>query len=201
MQKPEETPKYILLVTDGEPDFCDDPNVTCSRDAVVAAVQEANGLGVGTFIFSVGGEVQKSHLEDVANAGVGKPVEDHQMAVQYQCPMKRATYSSMPVTEHAPYFEPDINDQQALITALTSTIAGVRSCIFDLQGKVKIDLAMADQGLVSIDNQPVPFGTPDGFRMNSPTQLELLGAACTKVKQPMTLHVSIDFPCKAIELF
>jgi hypothetical protein len=201
LQEPEESPKYILLVTDGEPDFCDDPNVTCSRDAVVAAVQEANGLGVGTFIFSIGGEVEKSHLADVANAGVGMPVEDHQMAVQYQCPMKRGTYSTTPVTASAPYFEPDVNDQQALISALTATIAGVRSCVFDLQGKVKIDLAMADQGLVTIDDVPVPYGTPDGFRMNSASQLELLGAACTKVHQPQTLRVSIDFPCKAIELF
>src|SRR5690606_382180 len=27
-KEPASTPKFILLVTDGEPDFCDDPNVT-----------------------------------------------------------------------------------------------------------------------------------------------------------------------------
>jgi len=53
---------------------------------------------------------------------------------------------------------------------------------------------------VTIDGSVVPYGAPDGFRMNSPTQLELLGAACTKLKQPETLRVAIDFPCKAIEL-
>jgi hypothetical protein len=36
--------------------------------------------------------------------------------------------------------------------------------------------------------------------MNNPTQLELLGASCLRLKQPETLRVSIDFPCKAIEL-
>lgn len=191
-------PKYIVLVTDGEPDFCDDPNVTCSRDAVVAAVQQAFARDIRTFIFSIGGEVERAHLGDVANAGLGLPVEDHQMAVMYQCPQRSATYSD--TNGSAPFFEPDVNDQQALVDALTGAIAGVRSCTFDLQGKVQIDLAMADQGVVTIDGEPVPYGTPDGFRMNSPTQLELLGAACMNLKKPETLRISIDFPCKAIEL-
>jgi hypothetical protein len=198
LQEPADDPKYIVLVTDGEPDFCDDPNVTCSRDAVVAAAQEAFARGVGTFVFSIGGEVDRSHLGDLANAGVGLPVEDRQMAVMYQCPERRGTYGT--TTGSAPFFEPDVSDQQALVAALSGAIAGVRSCIFDLQGKVQIDLTMADQGLVTIDGEPVTYGAPDGFRMNSPTQLELLGAACTRLKQPETMRVSIDFPCKAIEL-
>jgi hypothetical protein len=120
------------------------------------------------------------------------------MAVQYQCPEAQGSYSA--TTGSAPFFEPDVNDQQALVTALTGAIAGVRSCVFDLQGKVQIDLAMADQGVVTIDGESVAYGAPDGFRMNNPTQLELLGAGCTRLKQPQTLRVSIDFPCKAIEL-
>ena len=191
-------PKHIVLVTDGEPDFCDDPNVTCSRDAVVAAVQQAFTLGISTFIFSVGGEVERAHLGDVANAGVGLPVEDRQMAVMYQCPERSGTYSA--TSGSAPFFEPDVTNQQALVDALTGAIAGVRSCTFDLQGKVQIDLSLADQGLVTIDGAPVPYGAPDGFRMNSPTQLELLGKSCAQLRQPQTLRISIDFPCKAIEL-
>jgi len=31
--------KYILFVTDGEPDYCDDPNPICPVDSVVAALQ------------------------------------------------------------------------------------------------------------------------------------------------------------------
>jgi hypothetical protein len=198
LAEPKDTPKYIVLVTDGEPDFCDDPNVTCSRDAVVAAAQAAYAQGVGTFIFSVGGEVDRGHLGDVANAGTGQPVEDRQMAVHYQCPMSMATYAA--TSGSAPFFEPDVNDRAALVTALTNTIAGVRSCVFDLQGKVKIDLKLADQGVVEIDGQRVPYGGADGYRMNSETQLELLGAACTRLKQPDTQRIFIDFPCEAIEL-
>lgn len=144
LQQPKNSPNYIVLVTDGEPDFCDDPNVTCSRDAVVGAAQAAHAQGVGTFIFSVGGQVDRLHLGDVANAGVGQPVEDPQMAVHYQCPMKMGTYSAS--SGSARYFEPDINDRNALVTALAHTIAGGRSCVFELQGQVKIALKFADQG-------------------------------------------------------
>lgn len=197
LQEPKKSPKFVVLVTDGDPDFCDDPNVTCSRDAVVAAVQAAFGQGVGTFIFSVGGEVDKGHLGDVANAGVGLPVEDRQMAVHYQCPMATGTYSTP--TGQAPYFEPDVNDRAALVATLSKTIAGVRNCIFDLQGKVKIDLKLADQGTVEIDGVRVPYDATNGYRMNSETQLELLGDACERLKRPDTMRIFIDFPCEAIE--
>jgi uncharacterized protein YegL len=196
-QEPEDRPKYVLLVTDGEPDFCDDPNVTCSRDAVVAAAQSAFSLGIGTFIVSVGGEVDRGHLGDVANAGTGQPVEDRQMAVHYQCPSTMAHYSAS--SGNAPFFEPDVNDRDALVSTLANTIAGVRSCVFDLEGKVQIDLAMADQGLVEINDQRVPFGGADGYRLNSATQLELLGAACQELRQPSTTSISIDYPCQAIQ--
>lgn len=198
LKEPKNSPKFIVLVTDGEPDFCDDPNVTCSRDAVVAAAQAAYAQGIGTFIFSVGGEVDRAHLGDVANAGTGQPVEDRQMAVHYQCPNSMATYS--PTSGNAPYFEPNVNDRAALVKALSDTIAGVRSCVFDLQGKVKINLMLASQGIVEVDGQRVPYGGDDGYRMNSETQLELLGASCKRLKQPETKKVFIDFPCEAVVL-
>jgi hypothetical protein len=198
-KEPADSPKFILLVTDGEPDFCDDPNVTCSRDAVVAAAQAAFASGIGTFIFSVGGEVAKAHLGDVANAGTGQPVMDRDMAVHYQCPNSVATYSA--TSGAAPYFEPDINDRNALVMTLASTIAGVRSCVFDLQGRVKIDLMQADKGVVEIDGMKVPFGGNDGYRLNTETQIELLGAACQRLRLPETKKVFIDFPCEAVEVW
>ncbi|HEX6243878.1 MAG TPA: vWA domain-containing protein [Polyangiales bacterium] len=189
-------PKFILLVTDGEPDFCDDPNVTCSRDAVVASVQAAHAQGIGSFIFSVGGSVDRAHLQDAANAGRGEGVQDRQQAVFYQCNGGKATYGA--AAGSAPFFEPNVQDQKALVDALSSVVAGVRSCVFELSGKLEIDLNAANLGMVEIDGMSVPFGAPDGFRMNSPTQVELLGASCARLRRPETRNVSIDFPCKAV---
>ena len=105
-----------------------------------------------------------------------------------------------PTSGNAPYFEPNVNDRAALVKALSDTIAGVRSCVFDLQGKVKINLMLANQGIVEVDGQRVPYGGDDGYRMNSETQLELLGASCKRLKQPETKRVFIDFPCEAVVL-
>ncbi|MET0385076.1 MAG: vWA domain-containing protein [Polyangiales bacterium] len=198
LREPADNPKYILVVTDGEPDFCDDPNVTCARDAVVAAAQAAHAKGVGTFILSIGGQIDRAHLGDVANAGVGLPVQDRQMAVQYQCNGGKAAYSAD--SGNAPFFEPDVNDRSALVNTLSSVIGAARSCVFELQGTLKIDLNLADQGVVELDGMRLGYGTPDGFRMNTETQLELLGGACEQLKQPDAKHVLIDFPCEAIEL-
>jgi len=197
-REPAATPKFILLVTDGEPDFCDDPNVTCSRDAVVASVQRAKMQGISTFIFSVGGSVDRAHLQDVANAGTGESVQDRQMAVFYQCNGGSASYGSQ--SGSAPFYEPNVNNEQQLIATLSSVVAGVRSCIFDLQGRLQIDLSVADMGIVEIDGKRVPFAGTDGFRMNSPTQLELLGSACAALRKPESKSVFIDFPCEAVVL-
>ncbi len=197
-KEPASTSKFVLLVTDGEPDFCDDPNVTCSRDAVVASVQRAKSQGIGTFIFSVGGSVDRAHLQDVANAGVGQAVEDRQMAVFYQCNGGTASYGT--VSGNAPFYEPNVTNQQQLVSALSGVVAGVRSCVFDLQGKLQIDLNAANMGIVEIDGKRIPYGGADGFRMNSPTQLELLGNACATLRKPESKNVFIDFPCEAVVL-
>lgn len=191
-------PKYILLVTDGEADFCDDPNVTCSRDAVLSAAQAAYGAGIGTFIFSIGGQVDRMHLGDVANAGSGQPVTDRQQQVMYQCPNSKTTYESTSGT--APFFEPDVNDQATLVDTLTSVVTGARSCVFDLKGKVEIDLSLADQGVIELDGVRVPYDAKDGYQLNTSTELELRGKSCERFRSPDPRRVFIDFPCEAVIL-
>jgi len=189
-------PKYILLVTDGEADFCDDPNVTCSRDAVLTSAQAAYAQGIGTFIFSIGGQVDRMHLADVANAGSGQPVADRQQQVMYQCPNSKTTYSAS--SGAAPFFEPDVTDQSALINTLSSVVTGARSCVFDLRGKAEIDLSLADQGVVELDGVRVPYDENDGYRLNTATEIELRGKSCERLRSPDPRRVFIDFPCEAV---
>lgn len=75
--------KFVLLVTDGQPDFCDDPDATCPTDAVVRKIQELRELGIPTMVFGFEG-IDNSNpqevasltwaLESFANAGAGQPV-------------------------------------------------------------------------------------------------------------------------------
>ncbi|HEX5659061.1 MAG TPA: VWA domain-containing protein [Polyangiales bacterium] len=187
--------KSIVLVTDGEPDFCDDGNVTCARDAVVAAVQAAYRQDVRTFILSIGGQVAGAHLRDVANAGVGQGVVDHNNNVKNQCTAK-ATYGTSEGS--APYFEPDVANQAALIEVLAGVVARTRSCSLDLAGRVRVDLDQAERGTVSIDDVSIPYGGANGFRMNTATELELLGTACERIRTTRAVRIAVDYPCEAI---
>ena len=78
-------PKYILLVTDGLPDTCEDPDANAvdaaparqvvANQASVKATQDAYAQGVGLIIMGVSNDIAPDHLQQMANAGAGKPPE------------------------------------------------------------------------------------------------------------------------------
>jgi hypothetical protein len=78
---PMDGPTIIVLATDGLPDSCECPNAgSCvpgtpgDHDPEVEAVDAAANAfssGIQTFILSVGPDVAQSHLQQVANVGVG----------------------------------------------------------------------------------------------------------------------------------
>lgn len=170
---PDPGPKVIVLATDGEPDTCEVPNPQNGQAEAIAAAQAAYAMGVSTYIISVGDQVSAQHQQDMANAGTGKPLD-----------------GSM---GNSPYFP--ANDQAALITAFDTIINGVRSCILDISGTV--DPAKAGQGHVYVDGVEIGFNDPNGWQLNSPTQIELLGTACEQI-QNGDHTVTGNFPCDAV---
>jgi len=93
---PTDGEKYILFVTDGEPDYCGDGNPLCPVDGVVYQLQELYEQGIKTFVFglqTVRSAVPASTLQAWANAGAGEPVaylqRDNQVIqpidIFYQC--------------------------------------------------------------------------------------------------------------------
>jgi hypothetical protein len=78
--------RYILFVTDGEPDYCDDGNSLCPPDSVVGLLQNlAAGIDragnsfppIRTLVFGISSpnaNIQQSALQNFANAGAGLPV-------------------------------------------------------------------------------------------------------------------------------
>jgi hypothetical protein len=193
----EEGPKYLLLVTDGEPDRCDDGDPACPRDDVIAAVQSAHAQGIGLFVFGLGPDVYAQHLQDVANAGAGLPVARPSENTMYACfggdwANAKGTYAD--AGGDAPYFTPAPTDAAALEAELLAAISGVKSCVFDLEGKIEVDIDQASQGEVYIDGESIPYDPDNGWYMSSPTELTLAGEACDKLKAA-TRGISFDFPC------
>ncbi len=159
--------KIIVLATDGEPDTCAEPNPQTGQEESVAAVAAAFGQSIQTFVISVGDEVSAQHLQDVANAGVGADPGD----------------------PDAPFYQ--ALDQQSLTDAFQAIIDRSRSCKLTLTKQIEIDAAPAC--VVAINGEAVPFDQADGWKINDPGEIELVGGACDSIQDG---EVNIDMKCE-----
>jgi von Willebrand factor type A domain len=209
--------KYILFVTDGEPDFCDDGDSDCPLDDVIYNLQSLKSQGISTIIFGLqNSSVAPTTLQAFANAGAGAPValpfKGDAQSVYYACSSvpgwttdaQAAGKTGMDILGTygatggaTPYYQPDPADQNALTTQLRSVLAGVKSCTFDLSD-FTIDLTQLNLASVSVQGQVVPLDMTNGWRMNTSSQLELAGDACTNWKQPQNTTIDFNFPCEIV---
>jgi hypothetical protein len=170
---PTGSPPVIVLATDGLPNTCTDSNDTATGQAKsIAAAQAAYAAGIRLFILGVGTGIADQHLQAMANAGLG---------VQNGQP-------------NAPYYL--ANSPQQLTDAFDQIIGGVVSCDLMINGNV--DPTAAASGTVTLNGMLLTYGT-DWTLLNSNT-IELLGAACTTLKQSPNPVVDAAFPCGTVLL-
>jgi hypothetical protein len=151
-------PTIFILATDGEPDTCEDGDDEVNgRRESVEAVTSAFGMGIRTYVISVGTDVSTDHLQAVANAGIGD--------------------------SDAPFWV--ASDTAGLNTALETIIGGVVDCRLTLEGAINPELACS--GTVSLDGSPIPCDDPDGWHVIDATTIELTGDACTELQGGATL--------------
>jgi hypothetical protein len=93
-------------------------------------------------------------------------------------------------------------NQQSLVNAIAAAVAGAKSCVFDLGdvgGKsIKVDLQKLGEAHIKIEGAEIPLNDTNGWKMNSPTQLELVGGACTTWRMPASDDIDFQFPCSTI---
>src|SRR5690606_12669546 len=150
--------KFILLVTDGDPDFCDDPDPRCGADALIASLQVAASKGVQTLVFGIENAGIKDPLvfDYYAQAGVGQlpAMADgvnpnsglgncsggagegawsvFRTANGGTAPMPAGKYSAEGGTANA-FLDAD---PAALATKIQASVAGLKSCSFDFNFEV-----------------------------------------------------------------
>jgi len=178
-------PKLIILATDGDPDRCADPDGhdQISKDLATVAAQAAFAQDIETVIIAVGDQVSLNHQQDMANAGSGKPVP--------------ATFPCDPVADPqncAPTYQPAT--KQALVDAFLNIINGKRTCVFTLDGAVLPGKEC--DGTVTINGTEIPCNDPNGWQLNSPTEIEFVGAACDTIMNDPTVDIAASFPCESI---
>jgi hypothetical protein len=192
-------PKFIILATDGEPDTCATPDPQCGQDESIRAVEDAFAQQIQTFVVGIGSEVGAKHLRDLANAGVGQPVEAPNSDFVNNCinpgrATRSASYASGPAGSAA-YYHP--TDPQALENDLRSIIVSVRTCTFELNARV--DLSHASAGAVALDGTNLGYGDSNGWRMIDETHLEVTGAACQSILGNSKV-LSVGFPCNVAKI-
>jgi hypothetical protein len=153
--------KFILFVTDGQPDYCDDSNQLCAPDSGVGGLQTLAAAGIKTLVFGLsapGSTPQQtaafeSVLSAFANAGDGQPVvmpgTTDPFAFYDQCngvagwladftatgkPAERGQTigTYAEVAGTATVYRPDVTNQDALVDLFSAALSGVKSCTFDL---------------------------------------------------------------------
>jgi len=152
--------KYIIFITDGQEDFCDDSPALCGSDSTVGAIQAAFVAKVRTIVFGLQTaqfNLPAGTLGAFANAGAGEPTVaslasgQDTTAIFDQCdgiapwradltasghPTMRGptatvgTYAATPGPTKP--FTPDAADQTMLVTQLSAALTPVKSCTFDL---------------------------------------------------------------------
>jgi len=202
-------PKYILLVTDGNPNTCGALDPQCGSDESIKAVQDAKALGIGTFAIGIGdiiagntgceaawGRCGPLHLQDLANAGQGLPVQAPPENLKYQActptQMLAATYAGAEAPGAAPFYT--AANATELETAIKGLLNSVVSCTYDMNATVVGNAAL---GTVLIDGVPVTYNDPDGWKLeDTKVQITLQGAACDTFKAKPGAKLDVTFPCK-----
>jgi hypothetical protein len=215
--------KFLLFITAGATDFCDDGFADCPTDAVTSQLQtmyagapSIETLVVGLSTTSTG--LTPGALATFANAGAGQPaafatLDGESASTLYSdCksistgwsavftatgktpPTTAGTYSA--TAGAAPLYMATTNSTANIETQVKAALAAAKSCNFDLSAH-SINSNKLGEGTVTIGGVGVPQDGSNGWSMPSPTALVLNGAACSSFRKPGAA-ISIEFPCDAI---
>lgn len=223
--------KYILFVTDGEQDYCNDGDFACPTDSVVYHLQQIAAQGVKTFVFGLpmksDDAAQQARypavLQAFADAGMGvavapvlpPPGDQGPIQIFYNCQgvpdwaaeaLAAGTPAMSPLGTYAAasggakVFTPDPTNKEALKTEIEKVLSGVKSCTFDLEGDITVDQTLLSLAHVFVQGTEVALDLngANGWHMPTPSQIELVGDACTNWRMPQNTEVSWDFPCKIL---
>lgn len=169
---PDPDPTIFVVATDGEPDRCEELNPQNGQEEAVTSVEDAYNEGIRTYIISVGEEISETHLQDMANAGLGYGASD----------------------PDAPFWV--AGDDVGLRDALRDIVGGVLSCRVDLEGA--LDPEMACTGTVKLNGTAIPCDDPDGWRAVDEDTIELQGEACERLQTGVGATLEATFPCGVI---
>lgn len=213
--------QFVIMVIDGQPDYCGDGNDLCPIDSVVARIQALKTAGITTLVAALpiytGADtaLYTAALQSYANAGVGLPAAsagDTAQNIYFQCngvtgwnaefvasgkPAQQAlgAYSASPGSALVTSLNPA--SPASLTSSFSQLFARTQSCSFEAKNG-KVVLASAASGVVKIGGVAVSYDATNGWHMKSDSVVELVGSACDTLRATPAAAVTIDFPCDAV---
>jgi von Willebrand factor type A domain len=169
-------PAVILLVTDGDPDTCTVPDPQMGQPEAIEAAATAHAAGIDLYVLGVSSDVSAFKLQELANAGRGKPIEA-QWGVD---------------AEAAEPFQAS-SDVAGLTKQFRDILARVPLCEVELDRDVGADEML--RGSVAVDGKPLAYASPDGFVLIDPRHLQVVGKACESLRasgQRLEVRISCD---------
>jgi hypothetical protein len=168
-------PRYILLLTDGVPDTCAQPNPQFGLDEAVDAAARAYQRGVRVVTVGVSDSLAGWALQQMANAGAGKASG----LVFGQDPGAERPLSAA-------------SDPATLAGQLAGLIGDVRTCLVDLGQDVFV--AQGGLGSFELDGRTLSYRGADGWSFRDGRTVEIHGAACDRILGTGE-QLKVRFPC------
>ena len=180
-------PTILILATDGAPTSDSDCNgydyaTSNAQDWSVNAVQRAYAAGIRTFVLTVADETEiaQDHVDDLANAGLGRAVDASPAAPSWR-----------------------VDNVAALNAALSGIIGNEISCTVELAGQVPTwstdPCAGGTIELVEGTNRTTLQCAPgNGWQLVGPSTVEIMGTACNALKAATNATLDASFPCDTV---
>ena len=168
-------PKYILLLTDGAPDTCAQPDPQNGMPQAIDAAQRAFAQGIRVYTVGVSQELGGENLQQMANAGAGKPA-----GLRYG----QDADAEPPLSAN--------NDPRQLADQLKGIIGDVRTCNIELGTQVGQSRSL--EGRLSLDGAELDYDSNEGWTFADDDTLLIHGAACEKILADGE-RLEVRFPC------
>jgi hypothetical protein len=173
---PSRGPRAILLVTDGDPDTCQQPDPDDGLPQAVAAAQRAFESGIPMHVLGISNDIAGGNLQQLANAGKGRPLDgvwgvDAAAAQPFQA----------------------TDDVQGLTAQLTEILASIPLCEVSLQRDITPDELRNSE--VLLDGQRLRQSEMDGYFLRDSRHLAVVGAACEAIRaggMRLSVRISCD---------
>jgi hypothetical protein len=168
-------PKHILLLTDGDPDTCAQPDPQQGLPQALDAAQRAYQQGIRVHTVGVSTDIRATALQRMANAGAGK---DPELVYGVDADAEQPLFAS--------------SDPRQLADQLKGIIGDVRSCTVELGTTVGIGRAL--DGRLLLDGVPLENDARDGWTFLDADTLLIHGAACERILGDGE-RLQVRFPC------